>query len=90
MIFHLLAFDDLIIDIDFYVTPYFLFEHLVYEPLISCPDILEAKGHHFVTVDARCGGESCMYLVFFSHGDLVIPDISVHEAEERMPGCRVD
>ena len=52
MIFDFMDFDQHVIHKNLYISANLLMEHLVHEPLISCPDIFKAKWHHLVTKQA--------------------------------------
>ena len=36
-------------DIDFYIPPNLWMKHMVNQPLISCPRVLQTEGHHLIT-----------------------------------------
>ena len=48
-------------------------------PLISCPGVLESKGHGGVAARTEGHDERCLDLVFFLEGDLVITGVIVKE-----------
>ena len=57
MIFFPSAFYQHVVNIDLDVSPNLLCKHLVYEPLICCIHIFEAKSHHFIAKEALAGYE---------------------------------
>ena len=67
-----LAFDEHVIDRDFYISPDFLAKHLVYQPLIYGPSILQSKGHYLVVIESLACDERHFLLVFFTYANLIV------------------
>ena len=61
-----------IIYINFHIPPNLWTEYMVHQLLISCPYILQPKGHHLVTKQALIGDEGCLLLIRLVHPYLVI------------------
>ena len=79
-----------VVDIHFHNLTNFIFKHGVNEPLISCPRILEAKGHDLVTVQSFIGDKGCVGLVGGVHFDLVVARVGIEEAERFEASCGVN
>ena len=81
-----LGHDDHIINVSFNVAADLLIEAHLDSPLISCPGVLESKGHGGVAVRIERRDERCLDLVFFLEGDLVIAGVTIGEGEQFTTG----
>ena len=61
-----------VVDINLYILSYLWTKHMIYQPLISCPCVLQTEGHHFVAKQSLAGDEGSLLLISFIHLDLVI------------------
>ena len=61
-----------IIFINFHISPNLWMKHMVHQPLISYPRVLQPKGHHLVTKQALTGDKGCLLLIRLIHLYLVI------------------
>ena len=86
MVLFLFAFDEHIINIHLHVSPDLFLEHLVHQPLIGGPCVLESKRHDPIAVKPLVGDKGSFFLIFFSHLYLVIFGKCVHECEKLMSG----
>jgi len=66
------TFHDDIIDILFYGLVYMLIEDRIHGTLICCTNILQAKGHYYVTVYSQRRPERCVLFIFKVHLHLVV------------------
>ena len=66
------AFHKHVVDINLYIPSYLWMKHMIYQPLISCPCVLQTEGHHFVAKQALAGDEGSLLLISFIHLDLVV------------------
>ena len=56
--------------------------HKIYHDLlISCPGILESKGHHLVTERPAQGDESSLFHILERHLYLIVTAETVHEGK---------
>ncbi|CAL2238161.1 unnamed protein product [Prunus armeniaca] len=65
-------------------------EDAVHQTLIRGLDTLEAEGHDFVAVKATIRDEGGVGLVLRMHENLVVPKVSIHEAEEGVASCGIN
>ena len=84
------AFYQHVVYIDFHVPSYLALEYFVHKPLVRCPCILQTEGHDFVTIQASIGDKQGLLLIFRMYEDLVVTRDCIHEAEQFIPGCRVN
>ena len=73
MFYVCLAFNKHVINIDFYIAPDFLAKHLVHQPLIYGPSVLQSKGHYLVAIKSLACDKHYFLLVFFAHANLIVP-----------------
>ena len=73
MFYVCLAFNEHVINIDFYIAPDFLAKHLVHQPLIYSPSVLQSKGHYLVAIKSLACDKHCFLWVFFAHANLIVP-----------------
>ena len=66
-----------------------LFKHPSHHPLIGRPSILQAKGHHLIIIVVNWGDESSFFLVFGSHGYLMVALESVQETHSGVSDSRI-
>lgn len=64
-------------------------EELVDKALVSGISILEARGHHIVTIKSLVSDKKNVSLVMCMHEDLVIVGVGTHKAEQLMTYYRV-
>ena len=68
-----------IIYINFLILLNLWMKHMVHQPLISCPRVLQPKGHHLVTKQALTDDEGCLLLIRLIYPYLVITREGIHE-----------
>ena len=61
-----------VIDIDLYIPPYLWREHVINQPLISCPCVFLTKGHHLIAKQVLIGNEGGLFLINLVHLYLII------------------
>ena len=61
-----------VVDINLCIPSYLWTKHVIYLLLISCPCVLQTKGHHFVAKQALAGNEGSLFLINFIHLYLII------------------
>ena len=61
-------------------------EYLSHQPLISCPNILQAERHHMIAVYPVQHNEGLFLCVKQVHGNLMIPGESFQEQQYFVPG----
>ena len=85
-----LLFYDHIIHVHFHIPPELVLEEFVDHPLVSCPRVFQANGHHLVTIRLTVGDQGSVLLIMSCHPDLVIARECIHECEEFMACSGVD
>ena len=70
-----------VIYIDFYIPPNLWTEHVVNQPLICCPCVLQIERHHLITKQALTSDKGFFFLIRLVHSYLVVPRESVHKAK---------
>ena len=61
-----------VIHIDFYILPNLWTKHMINQPLISCPRVLQIEGHHLVTKQTLASNERCLLLIYLVHPYLIV------------------
>ena len=89
MVCSLRTFYQHIVHVYFHIAPDLIFEDLIDKSLVGGAGILQPEGHYSVAVEALGGHEGSVLLVFRHHSDLIVPDESVHEAEQSKSRRRV-
>ena len=59
-------------------------EHHIDEMLVSRFDLLETEWHDLVAVEPAVYDEGSVFLIGYMHWNLVVPKVSVHEAQQCM------
>jgi disulfide bond formation protein DsbB len=72
VIYFVLHFYQHVINVYFYISPDLVVEHLVHQPLVSCPYVLQSEWHDFITKKPFAGDEGSLLLIIFVHHDLVV------------------
>ena len=54
-------------------------KHLVHQPLVRRPCVLQPEGHYLITVGAPGCDEGCLLLVRYEQRYLVVSSVSVEE-----------
>ena len=62
-----------VVNVHLHVLSYLWTEHVIYQPLISCPCVLQTEGHYLVAKQTLVGNEGGFFLVNFVHLYLIIP-----------------
>ena len=83
------AFDQHIVDLNFHCFANLILEQGIHDPLIGCPGIPQTKRHYLVAVGPLVSNEiSFFFFVFWSHSDLIVTRIGIHEAQHFVAcGC---
>ena len=77
-----------VIYLDFNVLTHLQLKHPGHHPLIGGTGVLQTKRHHFIVVVSNGGDKSCLFLIIYSQGYLMISLKGVYEAHSRMShGC---
>ena len=84
------AFDYHIINIGLHISPKLPFEDPVDQPLESGTGILQAEGHHLVTIQTFVGDKGRLLLILRIHSNLVVAGESIHETQQLVAGSSVD
>ena len=63
---------DTLIYMDFYIPSNLWTKHMVNQPLVCCPCILQIERNHLVTKQALIGDKGCLLLVCLVHPYLVV------------------
>ena len=71
-----------VIYIDFYIPPNLWTKHVVNQPLICCPCVLQTERHHLITKEALTGDKGCFLLVCLVHHYLIVSRESVHKSKQ--------
>ena len=66
------AFYQHVIHVYFYILSYLQTKHMIDQPLIGCPRVLQSEGHYFEAKHALTGDEGCLLLIYLVHPYLVI------------------
>ena len=78
-----------VIHIDFHVLFNLWTKHMVNQPLICCPCVLQTEGHHFVTKQALTGDKGCLLLVCLVHLYLIVFGESIHKTKQLVTCSRI-
>ena len=70
---------DTLIYIDFYIPSNLWMKHMVNQPLVCCPCILQTEGNHLVTKQVLTSDKGCLLLVCLIHPYLIVSGESIHE-----------
>ena len=81
--------DDHVVYIDLHCLADLFFEHHVDKRLVGRASVLKSKSHHFVAIQVAIYHERGVFSIWDIHGDLVVPRISIYEAEQLMSRGRV-
>ena len=73
-----------IIYINFHISPNLWTKHMIHQPLISYPRILQPKGQHLVTKQTLASNERCLLLIYLVHPYLIVTWKGVHETQQFM------
>ena len=71
-----------VIYVDFYILPNLWMKHVVNQPLICCPYVLQIEGHHLITEQALTGDKGCLLLVCLVHPYLIVSRKSIHKVKQ--------
>jgi len=82
--------DNHVIDIYFDAVAHEMTKDFVYQSLVGCLGVLEAKRHNFVKIIGVVSDESSFVHVGCGHGDLIITEVCVKKAEDLVPSCTVN
>lgn len=86
MLFNQEALHQHVVYVHFDISLSLVFEHLIDEPLVGCPRILQTERHHSVVVKPPISDESCYFLVKLVHLYLIVSRECIHEAEGLVTG----
>ena len=78
-----------VIHIVFHVPPNLWMEHMVNQPLICCPCVLQTEGHHLITEQALISDKGCLLLVYLVHPYLIISEESIHKTKQPVTCSRI-
>ena len=78
-----------IIYIDFYILPNLWTKHVVNQPLICCPRVLQTDKHHLITEQALTSDKGCFLLVCLVHPYQIVSRESVHKAKQLVTRSRI-
>ena len=70
---------DTLIYMDFYIPPNLWTKHMVNQPLVCYPCILQIERYHLVTKQALTGDKGCLLLVCLVHLYLVVSRENIYE-----------
>src|SRR5438552_3493997 len=59
-------------------------------PLETGAHVLQAEWHLDIVMYPRRGGECCLFFIFFTHANLMVPRVGIEEAKKLTSRCRVD
>ncbi|KAM1566461.1 hypothetical protein ACFX1Z_045139 [Malus domestica] len=85
MVCSLLALHHDVVDVDLHGYFNFLFEHRVYQSLVSGSHVLEVERYDLVVVNASLDRECGFLLVGLVHGYLVVVGVCIQETEQLVP-----
>ena len=74
-------FSNYVVHVDLDLLMHHIMEQSYHGPLISCPGILESKGHHLVTERPPQGDESSLFHILWRHLYLIVTGETVHEGK---------
>ena len=74
--------DEYVVYIDLHCLTNLFLEHHINQMLVGHSCVLESKGHHLIVVQAVVCDKGGVLLIWDVHGDLIIPLISIHKAEQ--------
>ena len=81
MNFLVLALHQHIVYVDFYIPPNLWTKHVVNQPLICCPCILQTERHYLITKQVLTGDKGRFFLIRLVYSYLVVPRESIHKAK---------
>ena len=92
-VFHVLVariqLQDYVIYVNLHVPVDHPFKDLVHQPLVSGPNILEAKRHNLVVVVCSVHHTSGLLLISWMHAYLVVAKVCIQEAMDIMASCPI-